>query len=294
MKILNRYFVLARPKQWLKNIFVFAGLIFAVKFFEINAIIKTIFGFLAFCFTSSGIYVINDICDRDKDKIHPLKKKRPIAAGEISIFSGIIFSTILLFLGFSGGYFLSHSFFYCLFVYFVITAAYSFYFKNLVILDVIIIAAGFVIRAISGTFIINVEISDWLFICSFLLALLLALGKRRNEILILGEQADNHRKNLKNYSTQILDYFILIISSSAIISYSLYCISPRTQEVFHTNALKFTIPFVIYGIFRYIYVLIFKNQGGEPESLLYKDSGLFINFILWSLSIIVIIIFNKI
>jgi len=295
MKILNNYLKLARPRQWLKNIFVFAGLVFAVKFNDSDSIVRTIYGFFAFCFVSSGLYSINDICDKEKDKFHPSKKNRPIASGAIGSSSAAIFSVILLTMGFTIGYKLNINFFFCLVVYFIMTFFYSVYLKTLIIVDVIIIASGFVLRAISGTYIVNVEISEWLFICTFLLALLLGFGKRRNEIITLGNEADGHRKNLKNYSLQLLDYYIVAASSAAIFAYSMYCISERTgRNIVKHEYLKFTIPFVVYAIFRYIFILIFKNIGGEPESLLYKDKGLLISFLLWSVSIIVIISIGKI
>jgi len=292
MIIIYNLFILARPKQWLKNIFVFAALIFAVKFFDLSAILKTILGFIAFCLTSSSIYIINDICDKEKDRLHPQKKNRPLAADKISVNQALIFSIVLLIIGLIIGYLVSPTtkyFLYSLLFYFAITCAYSFYLKNFVILDVIIIAIGFVIRAIAGAFIINVEISNWLLFCSFLLALLIGFGKRRNELITLGENANSHRKNLKEYTTTITDYFILIISSAAIIAYSLYCMSERTRQQFHTDNLKYTIPFVVYGILRYIYIIIYNNEGGEPENLLLKDKGLLINFLLWTISIILII-----
>ncbi|MBP7653878.1 decaprenyl-phosphate phosphoribosyltransferase, partial [Candidatus Dependentiae bacterium] len=157
--------------------------------------------------------------------------------------------------------------------------------------DVLIISAGFVIRAVSGAYIVEVEISPWLLICTFLLALLIAFGKRRNEILILGESADSHRKNLKDYSVQILDHYISITAACSIIAYSLYCISDRTEKAFHTNKLIYTIPFVIYGVLRYLYLLIFKKAGGEPELLLIKDKCLLIDVILWA-STAILIIYN--
>jgi len=289
MATLINYFILIRPKQWLKNVLVFAGIIFGCKFFEIESLINVMLGFISFSLVSSGLYVVNDVIDKEKDSLHPVKNKRPIASGKIKPLSAIPVSLILLIAGVYLSYSINLNFFYCIIIYFIIMISYSFYLKNIAILDALIISAGFVIRAVSGAYIVRVEISPWLLICTFLLALLIAFGKRRNEITVLGDSADSHRKNLKDYSVQILDYYIAITASCSVIAYSLYCISDRTEKAFHTDKLIFTIPFVIYGIFRYLYLLFFKKIGGEPELLLFRDKSLLLDVILWSGTSILII-----
>jgi len=292
MKMIYDYLTLARPKQWLKNILVFAGLIFAKKIGDPHSILLSVAGFAAFCVVSSALYFINDIIDREKDALHPVKAKRPLAAGKLKPAPVSAVALFLLIIAGFTAYTINLQFFYILFFYFIMTILYSLILKNIVILDVIIIAVGFVIRAVAGTYILEVEMSQWLLLCSFMLAMLIALGKRRNELISLGDNANNHRRNLKEYSIQMLDYFIIIIAGCSIMSYSLYCISERTEKFFHTVNLKYTNPIVVFGILRYIYVLFLKNIGGEPETLLYKDWGLAVAVLIWCVAVLAIIYFN--
>ncbi|GAB6056035.1 decaprenyl-phosphate phosphoribosyltransferase [Methanobacterium movens] len=271
-----------RPKQWYKNLILFVGLIFSNNLLEISSLIDSTSAFIIFCALSGSIYIINDIIDKEKDLLHPLKSQRPIASGILSEKSAIISSLLILILSLVVAYSINLYFLWISILFFVIILAYSIYLKNLVIVDIIVISSGFVIRAIAGCLAISVFVSPWLIICTFLLALLLALGKRRHEIIILGEEGINHRAILANYSEQMLDQMINITTSSLIISYSLY-------TFFHSTIyLMLTIPFAFYGIFRYILLVNKKNMGGEPE-LLFKDKGMVMSMVLWVLIILIII-----
>jgi 4-hydroxybenzoate polyprenyltransferase len=283
MKIIISLLSLARPKQWIKNILVFAGLIFAKKFFDVDLVLKSVYGFIIFSLISSCIYVFNDIIDRDKDRKHSRKKNRPIASGQIKSAYALLFGFFLLVFSLYAAYIINYNFFLCVTVYFIITSFYSVWLKNIVIIDVIIIALGFVIRAVSGAYIINVEISSWLIICTFLLSLLIGFGKRRSELNFLGEDAGEHRRNLELYSVELLNSYIYISAAAAILSYSLYCMSKTNLTDFHSSKMIYTIPFAVYGIFRYIFLILRGNLGDEPETIIYKDSGLLSAVILWAI-----------
>jgi len=280
-----------RPAQWIKNLFIFAALIFSQKFLDFFLVLKTGAAFLLFCLLSSSVYFFNDLLDIEEDKIHPKKSKRPIASGEISkneaISLFIALSIISLFLAF----WLNEYFFIASLTYFVLQLAYSMKLKHVVIVDVFIIASGFVIRVVAGGLVIGVPISSWLLICSMLLALFLAMSKRRHEIVILEDVASNHRPILREYSPYLLDQMIAVVTASTLIAYCLYTISVKTVERFGTTNLLFTVPFVLYGIFRYLYLIHQKGKGDSPESLIIRDYPLLINILLWVGTVFVILYF---
>lgn len=280
-----------RPAQWIKNLFIFAALIFSQKFLDFSLVLKTGAAFLLFCSLSSSVYILNDLLDIEEDKIHPKKSKRPIASGKISkneaISLFIALSIISLFLAF----WLNEYFFIASLTYFVLQLAYSIKLKHVVIVDVFIIASGFVIRVVAGGLVIGVAISSWLLICSMLLALFLAMSKRRHEIVILEDVASNHRPILREYSPYLLDQMIAVVTASTLIAYCLYTISVKTVERFGTTNLVFTVPFVLYGIFRYLYLIHQKGKGDSPESLIIRDYPLLINILLWVGTVFLILYF---
>jgi len=278
-----------RPKQWVKNILVFAGLIFSRNVFNINHLIQSFSAFLAFCFISSAVYVINDILDINNDRIHPEKQFRPIASGNISIPAAILLAVASAVIAFIIALSVNFQFTFIIGLYFILLTFYSLCLKRIMILDVLIISSGFVLRAIAGAVAIGVSISSWLLICTIFLALFLSLCKRRNEIVILGKKSDRHRPILAEYSIALIDQFIAIVTGSALISYSLYTTDDATIKQFGTDNLIYTVPFVIFGIFRYLYLVYQKNLGGSPDRVLLEDKPVIINNGMWLITVVVII-----
>jgi 4-hydroxybenzoate polyprenyltransferase len=278
-----------RPKQWAKNLFLFAGIIFALKLLEIELLFKVIAAFACFCGVSGSVYILNDILDCEKDKTHPEKCKRPIASGRLQIKVALIAFVVVLVISLLLSLMLGSHFFIVSIVYFVINVFYSFYLKNIAILDVFTIAIGFVLRAIAGAIVISVEISPWLLICTMFLSLFLALCKRRNEIVTMENNATAHRFVLKNYTPELLDQWISIMTPSTLMAYVLYTISPNVQQKFHTEHLIYTIPFVLFGIFRYLYLVHKKNLGGIPEVIILTDIPMIINMFLWVCAVLIIL-----
>ncbi|MDH5186131.1 MAG: decaprenyl-phosphate phosphoribosyltransferase [bacterium] len=282
-----------RPKQWSKNLIIFAGLIFSQNLLNTGYLLRSIAAFAIFCLLSGAVYIINDIVDKEPDRKHPVKSKRPIAAGTLKVNSAIIFAVIFTIVSLIFAYWINLAFFLVAIAYFVLMLAYSFLLKKIVILDVLIVATGFALRAFAGTVAISVEISVWLFLCAILLALFLAISKRRHELVLFEEEAVAHRVVLGEYSKQLLDQMISIVTASTLITYSIYTIAPETVKKFHTPNLVLTIPFVLYGIFRYLYLVYKKQLGGSPEKLMLEDKGLIIGILAWLLSIIVILYISK-
>lgn len=289
MDIIKKIYIMIismRPKQWVKNGFVFAGLIFSKSFLQVEPVIRTVFVFILFSMVSGGIYIINDVIDIKKDALHPTKKNRPIASGKLKPREALVFSAIVLGIGFYFSYILNFKLFLVLITYFLMVLAYSLKLKNVVILDVIIISLGFVLRTIGGAVAISVEISPWLIVCTTLLALFLALNKRKNELLVLTEDAGKHRKILEEYSSELIDQMLSVVTSTTVMSYALY-----TFNAGKSYYMMFTIPFVLYGIFRYQYLASEKDMGGSPELALLKDKPLLIDIILWVVTSVTIVTF---
>lgn len=281
-----------RPKQWVKNLLVFAPLIFSQNLFNLIKLLETFAGFVAFCLISGAVYIINDILDRENDRSHPKKKFRPIAAGELKPGTAGIGAVVIVILGIGGGFALSDRFGLLILGYFILQLAYSTYLKKIVVLDVMVVAAGFAIRAISGTYLVQVQISPWLFVCAILLALFLALAKRRHELLYLEGGGISHRSVLGKYSETLLDQMIAVATSSTVIAYCLYTIAPETVHKFGTHNLILTVPFVLYGIYRYLYLVYRKEEGGAPEKVLFTDVPLIIDIVLWLLSVVAVLYFR--
>ncbi len=276
-----------RIYQWIKNTFVLIPLVFDRQLFLIEPLTRTIIGFFLFCLVSSSVYLINDILDVEADRKHPKKRARPIASGDLPIPIAIGSAVFLILVSITGAYFLSKPFLFILIVYFLINLAYSMRLKHVPLLDVIIIAAGFVLRVAAGVSIIQVErFSPWLYVVTTVLALFFGLGKRRGELATVQQNNNEQRKVLDGYTIPLLDQLITIISATTIISYSLYTFSaPNLPD---NHAMMLTIPFAIYGIFRYLYLLQVKKEGGAPDELVLSDRPLQITFLLFAASVVII------
>jgi len=268
-----------RPKQWTKNLFVFAGLVFSRHAFDPPMLLKVTAAFIIFCLLSSSIYLINDLADIEKDRQHPKKRKRPLAAGKISVAGARIYAMALAVLSTGCAFILSPPTGYLAVLYFFIMLLYSFILKHIIILDVFTIAAGFVIRVVAGTEVIKVYLSPWVIMCTAFLALFMALGKRRNEMQLLGSAAGSHRISLDDYSLPLVDQMISVVTASTIVTYFLY-----TFRAGQNLSSMLTVPFVLFGLFRYLYLVYSENSGGSPEEIILHDKPLQADIILWILT----------
>jgi len=288
--MLKIYFNLLRIPQWIKNFFVFVPLVFSQNLFEQNYVMLSLLGFFIFSFASSSIYIINDLIDINEDKVHPVKKFRPIPAGLISKSKAVTSATILAVISFSLLPFTNVYFGITVLSYFAITVLYSAGLKNIVILDVFTIAAGFILRILGGAFIINVEISSWLMLTTMFISLFLAVMKRRSELKhVTSEDNAATRKVLVDYSTEFIDQMSTVTSAGVIICYALYTVSQRTVTIFKTEQLIYTTPFVVFGIFRYMYLVYIGKKGENTSELLLSDLSMIINVLLYILTVVVII-----
>jgi 4-hydroxybenzoate polyprenyltransferase len=278
-----------RPGQWTKNLFVFAGLLFSLKLFEPRAIVTAVEAFVIFCALSGIVYLLNDVIDRDSDRRHPIKCSRPIATGELSVMAALSAATVMGALALAAAFTLNWQFGVVAATYVALQAFYSVSLKNLVILDVLTIAIGFVLRAVAGAVVLGVMISHWLLVCMILLALFIALAKRRHELVLLADAAISHRPILGEYSAYLLDQMIAVVTASTLIAYIFYTISPETEQKFGTTWLGLTIPFPLYGIFRYLYLVHRREGGGSPADLLLNDRPLLACVTLWVLAVVLII-----
>jgi 4-hydroxybenzoate polyprenyltransferase len=278
-----------RPGQWAKNLLVFAGLLFGLRLFDPSAVLRAGSAFLIFCLLSGVVYLINDVADRDSDRQHPLKARRPIASGALSvpvaIASAVVFSAIALLSALALGI----PFLLVSVAYLALLGLYSGPLKHIVIIDVLTIAVGFVLRAVAGAVAVDVEISHWLLVCTILLALFISLAKRRHELVLLADGAASHRPILGEYSPYLLDQMISVVTASTLIAYVFYTISPETEQKFGTVWLGLTIPFPLYGIFRYLYLVHQRKGGGSPADLLLTDRPLLICVTLWAVVVALII-----
>jgi 4-hydroxybenzoate polyprenyltransferase len=281
--------VALRPEQWTKNFIVFAALIFARRLFDPAAVALALAAFLIFCGLSGAVYLVNDVSDRDADRQHPVKSKRPIASGALTIGAALLLATILIGAGVGAAFWLEPAFGWAAFAYVVLQAAYSRWLKHIVILDVMAIAAGFVLRAVAGGMVISVPISEWLLVCTILLALFLGLSKRRHELTVLAAGARGHRRILEEYDPYLLDQMIAVVAASTLVAYIIYCLDPDTAARFGTHWLVLTVPFPIYGLFRYLYIVHRKDGGGNPSEELLTDRPLLACVALWGLAVVAII-----
>jgi len=288
MRVTGAVVASLRPKQWVKNLFVFAGVIFSQQLFT-PLFWPALGAFALFCVLSGSMYLLNDVADAEKDRLHPTKRFRPVASGALPRGGALALGVGLLVASLAGSVALSWRFGLVAAGYGVLLTAYSVWLKHLVILDVLAVAVGFVLRAVAGAVAIDVEISGWLLICTVLIALFLAVGKRRHEYLTLSGNAAAHRPILAEYSEGFLDQMIAVVTASTVTAYALYTMSPETVAKFHTRLLPLTLPFVLYGIFRYLYLLYRRQLGGNPSDLLLNDRALLLNTVLWMLSLLVLI-----
>jgi 4-hydroxybenzoate polyprenyltransferase len=278
-----------RPAQWTKNLVIFAGLIFGKKLLDAAAVWDAIAAFVVFCALSGVVYLVNDLADRESDRRHPLKARRPIASGAVPLPVATGAALAIGAVALAAAYLIGPGFAVVAAAYLVLQMLYSGPLKHIIIIDVLTIAIGFVLRAAGGAVAVHVQMSHWLFVCTILLALFLALAKRRHEIVLLAGDATSHRPILGEYTAYLLDQMIGVVTASTLIAYVFYTISPETQAKFGTPWLGLTIPFPLYGIFRYLYLVHQREGGGSPADLLLTDRPLLTCVALWTLAVILII-----
>lgn len=278
-------FKLMRPKQWIKNFFVFGALIFSYSFLNLNKVTYSSLAFILFCLISSTVYIMNDILDVEKDRIHPKKRFRPIASGAISIKKAKVALCVLLAVGMISAFMINRNLFFVLALYFINNILYSFKVKNIVILDVISIAIGFILRVIAGGVVIDVSLSGWILFCTFFISLFLGFEKRRNELIKLEGRANEHRKILDDYSDELLKQFSDITLTCTVISYAMY-----TFVAYESSYMMITNIFVVYGLFRYKYLSMKKGEGGSPTETVLTDKSIIIDVILWAITSVVILL----
>jgi 4-hydroxybenzoate polyprenyltransferase len=271
-----------RPRQWTKNLFVFPAIVFAQRLSDEGAVVWTLAAFIIFCFLSSSVYIVNDIADAEQDRRHPTKRNRPIASGRLPVAIALPFSMLLAAFSIALAFAINRQFVLYAAAYLGLNLLYSFSLKHIVILDVLMVAIFFVLRAVAGAAAINAYISHWLLICTFLLALFIALSKRRHELVLLENNAASHRASLTEYSPYLLDQMIAVVTASTVMGYTLYTVDQDTVMKFGTDHLVYTVPFVVFGIFRYLYLIHQKGEGGDPDRIVVSDRPFLINFLLWA------------
>jgi len=272
---------LSRPHQWVKNVFVFTGFIFGHAWGDMDMLLRVCVAAAGFSLMASSVYVLNDIVDREQDARHPKKKNRPLAAGRLSVELAAFWGVGLAVIGLSIGYWVSLEVFFMLLTYSIMNVAYSLYFKHKVLIDVFIISAGFMLRILAGTLGLGIPPSQWLVLCGLMITLFLGFAKRRAELITMGEDKSSSRKVLEHYSPVLLDKMIGITASGVIMSYSLYTMSPDTMRIHGTEYLIYTVPFVMYGIFRYIYLLHHQSGGTDTAHDLKRDPWMILAVLSW-------------
>lgn len=300
--MIGAFFKCLRPKQWTKNLLLFAGIVFARKYTDPTLVLHTFLGFLIFCALSGVVYITNDILDVEKDREHPKKRFRPIASGAISPQAAGIGAFFLLIASLTGAWFLTKGFFVCSLIYVILVTAYSLKLKHLVLLDIMALAMGFVVRAMAGIEVLHgpgepIAITPYFILTTLFLALFLAIAKRRNELVVLGEDAPVHRKVLGEYSREFCDILLTVAVTAVIFSYALWATSGAFQSGgalskdgrSETYPMAFTMPFVLYGIFRYLWLVFQKDEGGAPETVLLTDKPLLITVLLWVITVVAIL-----
>ena len=278
-----------RPRQWTKNGFVFAALVFDEKLFQVQMLGKTVLAFIVFCLAASAVYLLNDLVDRDKDRQHPTKRFRPLASGELAPRIAVTAIAVFVVAAFIFALWLGPGFALVIAAYLLLNVVYSFWLKHVVLVDVFLVAAFHLLRVVAGVVVIQAaRFSPWLYICITLLALFIAIGRRRQELVLLGEaNANSHRASLEEYNLRLLDDMIGLVTAAATVSYSFYTFSAPNLPA--NNAMMLTIPFVLYGIFRYLYLIHVKNEGGAPEELILQDKPLLAGVTLWALAIVIVL-----
>jgi len=280
-----------RPEQWTKNLFVLGPLMFGQRLLDTASVLKALAAFAIFCALSGVVYLINDVADREADRRHPIKKRRPIASGALSVPAALAAAAVLTAIAVPSAFLVRPQFGILAVSYLALLAVYSGPLKHAVIIDVLTIAIGFVLRAAAGALAIGVAVSHWLYVLIMLLALFLALSKRRHEIVLLADGATGHRRILEEYSPYLLDQMIAVVTASTIVAYAFYTISPETVAKFGSDLLGLTLPFPLYGIFRYLYLVHKKEGGGSPADMLLTDRPLLICVGLWA-AVVALIIYS--
>ncbi|MCK4343198.1 MAG: decaprenyl-phosphate phosphoribosyltransferase [Phycisphaerae bacterium] len=287
------YLQLLRPAQWTKNLFVFAGLIFGQKINEPRSVLVVLLGFICFCLVSSAVYIINDIHDRNEDRLHPVKRRRPLAAGQITVTAASLLAVILLVVGLGGGFILDRGFFLVASAYLLLQVAYTLHLKHVAILDVILLGLGFVLRAVAGVVVLDgVELSPWLVLCTFTLCLFMGFSKRRCELNVLAGNGNNnaasHRKTLAEYTPDLLNHMTTLTAGIAVVSFTLYAMDQRTLDEFGTNYLLYTLPLVVYAIFRFA-LLVEHGRVNGPTEVLLRDRPFQAAIGLWGIAALLIV-----
>jgi 4-hydroxybenzoate polyprenyltransferase len=288
MDSLVLYIRCLRPMQWTKNLVVIAALIFSRNLFRLPMTLRSLEALGIFCLLSGSIYVFNDLIDLEQDRAHPVKRNRPIASGRVSGRGALGLGLITVLAGLLLAVFVNRAFFMVCLVYVVISVLYSLGLKHMVVLDVLIISVGFVLRAMAGVEALkdlepSIIMSPWLLVCTLFLALFLGFNKRRHELDLLADRAAHHRRSLDDYSKEFLDAMIAVVTAATVIAYSIYTIWPATVDKFRTGNLIYTVPFVVFGLFRYMYLVIMRNKGGSPSEVLVSDMPLVVDIVLWIL-----------
>ena len=286
---LKYIFISMRPAQWVKNLFIFAGLIFSRNLFNAESFLSVSSGFVIFSLGASSIYILNDVKDLKNDKLHPEKCRRPLPSGMISVPMAYATALVLGCGSLSAAFILNQAFFWILAAYIAMNIGYSLWLKHVVILDVMCIAFGFVFRVLAGTELAKVWASDWLLICTVTVSLFLGFSKRRSEVALLEGESSKHRSVLAHYSLPFLDQMIAVATACTVMSYALYTVADETVVRFGTRNLVLTMPFVLYGIYRYLYLIHEKKAGGNPSRLVFDDKPLLLNCFLWVVATLIII-----
>jgi 4-hydroxybenzoate polyprenyltransferase len=287
-----------RVYQWTKNLVLFAGLVFTLKILDPTFVIPAIAGFFTFSLAVSGMYLLNDVLDVERDRLHPEKRRRPVASGALPVPAALTAGIVLLAVGLAGSYAIGPRFGSTALAYVLLTLAYSLVLKRVVLLDVVSIALGFVLRATAGVELLRdrapggaeaIVLSPWLLVCAFFLALFLAIGKRRHELTVLEGEASRHRAALGSYTEKLLDQLVAVVTGATVLAYSVYTIAPETLAKFGGRPLYLTIPFVLYGIFRYLYLMYAEEKGGNPSEHLLRDKATLVNVLLWGAAVLAIL-----
>ena len=278
-----------RPKQWSKNAVIFIALVFSQNLFSPAELCQTLAAFGIFCLLSGGAYILNDIADIESDRSHPEKSKRPIASGTLSMSRAKVAFVVITLTAVLLAFVTEFQFGLTAIAYLAVQLAYSLYLKHLVIIDIFCIASSFFLRVMAGALVIDVSVSSWLLVCTFFVSLFIALCKRRHEMLLLEYRAVQHRKVLEKYDILLLDQMISVVTASSVVAYSVYTLSSETVSHFGTANLKYTIPFVLYGIYRYLYLVYCRRQGGSPETILLTDIPILLNLICYGIMVVIVL-----
>ncbi len=287
--VLREYLKLIRVKHWIKNVFVFASLVFSLNFYRSEYLLRILLMCLSFSLASSVVYIINDIADREKDRFHPVKRHRPIASGRITVENAVVLSAFLFVFALAGAWLLDLRAMLVVAAYIGINIIYSYILRNLPCIDVMVIAVGFLLRVIAGAVAIDVNVSAWMLLTTFFLSLFLGFGKRRKEMLST-HGSTRHRTVFQHYSLELLSHFIIVSATLTIITYSLYVVISSNMIRLGSERFVFTIPFVVFGVFRYLLLIYHNNDGGDPADILLRDRAMQVDIVLWTVIVLVLLL----